>query len=278
MVKPSPFATARSSQPDEHPAAIHDGEVNEVRRRAKLALVAFALTILARTWDLGARAWSIDVVHRFQAGDVDVREAMQSSLERSDELVNVSMVLVNGALVLTAFVFVRWVRQLVRMTRALGAKDMQWSVSQATWGFFIPILSLFRPYQVLRDVQQRLEPEEIEPPAPHVARDAAVDYRNVAMVIPPMAKRVPDSLLGIWWGSFVVMSFLGRFANRAAASDLADVVTNYQAQIVVSVIAIASAALATRVIRGLTARLEERFRRIRHSTPESLARQQIMLG
>ena len=41
--------------------------------------------------------------------------------------------------------------------------------------------------------------------------------------------------------------------------------------------AIIAAVLAIRVVRSLTARLEERFRRIRHSTAESLAAQQIVI-
>lgn len=259
---------------DEHPAARYDREVNEVRGRAKLAIVALALTIAARFWDLGTFAWSINLVEQYRAGEANVGQ-----IESADSLLNIGVYLTNTVLLLTAIAFIRWVRQLVKMARALGAQDMRWRPSHATWGFFIPILSLFRPYQVLRDVQQRLEPEELEPPSPRAERDGG-DYRNVAMVVPPLAKRVPNSLLGLWWGSFVVMSALGRFANmdRMGTPSLDTVVALYETQIVVSVIAIGSAGLATRVVRSLTARLEERFRRIRHSTPESLARQQITLG
>jgi len=44
-----------------------------------------------------------------------------------------------------------------------------------------------------------------------------------------------------------------------------------------SVVAIVATVLPIRVVRSLTARLEERFRRIRHSTAESLAAQQIVI-
>jgi hypothetical protein len=45
-----------------------------------------------------------------------------------------------------------------------------------------------------------------------------------------------------------------------------------------NVLFILAALLAIRVVRELTARLEERFRRIRYSTPESLVAQGLSLG
>jgi hypothetical protein len=167
----------------------------------------------------------------------------------------------------------------VKLTRELGASDMKWKPGSAVWAFIVPIVSLVRPYQVLSAVQQRLEPEEIMPPVPRVDRDVETDYRNVAFVVPPLAKGLSSSMLGLWWASFVAMNIVGRIAQRLGpgANDAASVISAYEGAMFASVLAVVSGLLAIRVVRSLTARLEERFRRIRHSTPEALAEQQIIL-
>jgi hypothetical protein len=283
MMAPSPapalgYETMTPSA--EHPAAPYDRPVAELRTRATLALVALAATALARAWDFGARQWSISLLQSFALTEQGSQPASQAQLELADQLVNLGAFAINALLLGTAIVFLRWVHRLVMLTRALGAPDLRWTPSQAVWGFIIPFISLVRPYQVLRDVQQRLEPEEIAPPAPRLDRDLQADYRSSALVVPPRAKTLTSSMLGLWWGSFIAMSVVSRLANAfgKGASSTDAVVSAYHSDMLASALAVVAAALAMQVVRSLTSRLEERFRRIRHTTPESLAEQRVFIG
>jgi hypothetical protein len=74
------------------------------------------------------------------------------------------------------------------------------------------------------------------------------------------------------------MSVVSRIANAmtrssGAPSTVESLVTTYRISMFESVVAV----LAIRVVRSLTARLEERFRRLRNSTAESLAARQIVI-
>lgn len=261
----------------DHPAAHFERSIIELRRRATLAIVALGVTMAVRTWDVGARAWTIGLVRTM---DSDPGTITQAQLETADSLVDFGLFATVLMMVVTAIFFLRWIHRLVKLTRSLGAEDLRWKPSEAVWAFLIPFISLFRPYQVLRDVQQRLEPEEIEPPSVQLDRNVETDYRSVAFVVPPAPKPLPNSLLGLWWGSYVAVNVMGRVANSFGkhSSSIDSIMTSYELAIFTSALAVVVAVLAVGVIRSLTARLGERFRRIRHSTPESLTAQRIVLG
>ncbi len=224
---------------DEHPAAPYDRPVAQLGTRARLAVAALAATALVHVWDLGARQWSIGVLEEFAKAE---QPAPLGPLELADMLVNLGYFASYGLLVITAILFLRWIHGLVKLTRALGAQDLKWRPSQAVWGFIIPFISLVRPYQVLRDVQQRLDPEEIEPPAPRLDRDVETDYRSVAFVVPPPAKRLSASFLGLWWASFIGMNLIGHVTQRFAGAEEVDaVITMYHVAMLQSIVAIAAA-------------------------------------
>ena len=65
--------------------------------------------------------------------------------------------------------------------------------------------------------------------------------------------------------------------DRGTRRNLDTIVTQDTWSIVGAVIAVASAVLGVTIVRSITARLVERFRRIRHSTVESLEEQRIEL-
>jgi len=267
----------------DHPAQRYDGPVAELRKRARLAVGALAVTLLARGWDVGARQWSIALLQPLLTTGDAAHRATHSQLEFADRLVNFGGSVIGPAFLVTAILFLRWVHGLVKLTRQLGVDRLPWTPSQAVWGFIIPVISLIRPFQVLRDVQQGLDPNEITPPPPRIDRDVQTDYRSVALAIPPSASRLPSSFLGIWWASFMFGSVVSRITNAFSKIDessnrIESVVTSYHASMFSSAILVVAAGFAILVVRSLTARLEERFRRIRHSTRESLAAQRIVLG
>jgi hypothetical protein len=267
----------------DHPALLYDRPVAELRTRARLAVGVLAVTLLARGWDVGARQWSIGLLQTLLTSGDPVQRATQSQLELADRLVNLGAGVIGPAFLVTAILFLRWVHALVKLTRQLGVDGLAWTPSQAVWGFIIPVVSFIRPYKVLRDVQQGLDPDEIAPPPPRVDRDVQAGYRGVTFEVPPSPSRLPSSFLGAWWGSFMFGSVVARIASASSNVDksgnrIESLVTSYHVAMFSSAVLVVAAAFAILVVRSLTARLEERFRRIRHSTPESLSAQGIALG
>lgn len=265
-----------------HPAETYDRPVAELHRRAKLAVVALVATSLGHVGDAAVRQVGISAIRDYQAaaGDEVVQSFVEARVTSAETYADGSVVLGYALLLVTALSFLRWVRQLVLLTRVLGGRWLPWTPRQATWAFLLPVVSLFRPYQVLRDVQRELDPSEILPPEVRLDREGGGDYRSPALVLPPVAKALPSAFLGLWWGLFVSMNVLSRVvaSKMDDADSLPRLVSAYQAEVALDVLAIAAAFFAVRVVRSLTARLDERFRRIRHATAESLTRQGVVLG
>lgn len=155
-------------------------------------------------------------------------------------------------LVVTAVLFLRWLSLVVTLSRTTSTTPLRWTASEAVWGFFIPIISLYRPYQVLRDVHDQLAPDGVPEPAPRARLDGSGGYRSVPMEKAPPPRALPHASIGAWWGLFVAERLLGAFGTGA------------------QVLAIGAAALAVLVVRSVQARLEERYRRLRHASDEEL--------
>jgi hypothetical protein len=267
---------------EDHPAAHLQPFVVELRRRALLVVVAFGAVVLARVWDVATREWSLRLLRSLHGvaggedGTGDELARFATRLTPADQLVNAGGIAITVTFAATAVVFLRWVHRLVLVARALGA-DLAWDPSQAVWGFFVPFLSLIRPYQVLFSTHTALAPAKVAEPPPRVDRDAQTDYRSVAFLEHAPGRKLPRAWIGFWWIAFLLMSIGGQLATLDKATTPDEVTSAYQTSMVVSLIAIAAAAFGITVVRGLTARAEERFRRIRQSTPEALAEQGIDL-
>lgn len=156
-------------------------------------------------------------------------------------------------LVVTAVLFLRWLALVVTLSRATSTTPLRWTASAAVWSFFIPLVSLYRPYHVLRDVHNLLAPEGVPEPAPRPRLDGSGGYRNVPMEKAPPPRTLPHASIGAWWGLFVAERMLGGFGLGA------------------QVLAIGAALLAVLVVRSVEARLEERHRRLRYASDEELS-------
>jgi hypothetical protein len=95
-----------------------------------------------------------------------------------------------GWFILTAIVFLTWIHRANRNVRALGASGMQYTPGWAVGFYFVPLLNLWKPYLVMREIWQ-----------------ASVRAGNW--------QSVPSSpLLGWWWALYIVSAMLNRAATQ----------------------------------------------------------------
>jgi hypothetical protein len=183
----------------------------------------------------------------------------------------------------TGILFVHWLSIVVRLARELGG-GLRWKPRDAFWSFVIPFISLWEPYQVVRDVTRALAPERLPDPRPRLEVDASTrGYREGRLVVPPRRVEVPGNLVALWWTAYLAARVSGLLfgivlgAARTPGSGI-DFETQSWFQMAICAVDLSSAALAMLVVRGVAARLAERFRRIRYNPVEVLREAGIEWG
>lgn len=104
--------------------------------------------------------------------------------------------LFQSVLYLTSIItFLNWFRRAYGNLHRLGRR-LSHDESMAVWAFFIPIISLFRPYQIAKEIF-------------HETRRTAAELGS--QVVPSGG----SSILGIWWALFILTNWIGQFAFKA---------------------------------------------------------------
>jgi hypothetical protein len=256
-----------------HPAARYERDMRSVKTRARLAVGALGLTIGVHTLRAGVHLWRLRLIADLRSDHPPSPEA----ITLNDALVQGTDSALLPLLVLTGIVFLMWLHQAVRLTRSLGGARLEWSPSEAVTGFFIPFLSFVRPYQVVRDLHDQLAPEIIPEPVAKVHAGEG-GYRDVRIDVPPPAMKVPHASIGVWWTLFWIgrgLASLGSALVVGSAHGDDALRSQSVVRLVYDSVSIAAAVLAIVVVSAITARLVERFRRVRHIAPEDLVDQGI---
>lgn len=206
--------------------------------RAKWAIVALVLIALL---DAGAvwQDWDrYDLLDRIvNGGSYTIAEA-----DSSDNRETVIALLQLGALAIGAVFFIRWfLRAYGNLDQLGGAR--RYTHNWAAFGWFIPILNLWRPKQIANDIWRGSDPDR---PNERPLADAAI-----------------PAVLTVWWLFWLASNWASQAAARLAFTD--DTAKSLQdstvAYLVGDSLDIVAAVLAIVVVRRITAREELRAAR-----------------
>ena len=140
----------------------------------------------------------------------------------------------------TAIFFLAWIYRAYKNLKALGATDLKFSPGWAIGGFFIPILNIVRPFQIVAEIWK------------------ASGVKRTSSVGTGWSDEGTPAFIAAWWGSWLISGFLQSFgvlmvlgAGKADQLSVASRVT-----LVSDVISITCAALAITVVLKINARQE----------------------
>lgn len=167
---------------------------------------------------------------------LDVSDAEINANDFRETVVAVFFTLAQIALVVC---FLMWFRRFCGNVIRSGA-NTSFSETRAVWSFFIPIISLYRPYQIAKEAFDRLA-------------------YIIAFADPHYVSTVSAKLIRFWWVAFVLGSLLSNASARIAtsAATLESMSTATKVSIFSDIVLIAAAFLAVRLIRS--ASRDERF-------------------
>jgi len=151
----------------------------------------------------------------------------------------------------TIVVFLIWMRRSYWNILALGNRRLEYSPAWAVGCWFVPFVNLARPFSIIKEIWRKSDPETLE-------------LENA-----PLAQTVEQSsivapMFGLWWGLWIISNVASNFSTRFSlgANTLDEHIGTFWVDIVASVLTAFAALLAITVVRAVTARQEERHKRL----------------
>ncbi len=134
-----------------------------------------------------------------------------------------------GLLIVSVIAWLPWLWRAYRNLQLVGSRQTDVSPAWALGYWFIPIINLFKPYQIMKELWSRSA------------------QRNA----PGFNRNLPDpSLVGLWWGIWLANNVFSRYAERSseAAQTVPTLVAANRVLITSNLGAILAAALALMVV------------------------------
>ena len=140
---------------------------------------------------------------------------------------------------ITATCFLIWVHRAYKSLQDLGRPSDRFSPGWAVGYWFIPFINLVRPYQIMKELWLRS------------AERPAADRTETPM-FKTLEEKAP-SLIGWWWGVWLISGILGRvvMSEARSAKSLPELITMSWTLIGSDLFGIVSALLAISVVRGI---------------------------
>jgi len=152
-----------------------------------------------------------------------------------------------------AVAFIAWLHRARINARAFGCRRFRFSRIWAIVGFFVPILNLFRPYQVVSEVWRASDPRAVETP--------------MAWISMPVSRCVIA-----WWVTFLATVFLEILAAGLVSGSGfsgADLFAARSVGVLAGASSAASAVLAYLVISGIEGMQQSKWAIIRRAEVEA---------
>ena len=140
-----------------------------------------------------------------------------------------------GLGIASAVVFLMWTSAHTNRLIALGVTDMQYAPKWSVWGFIVPILNLFRPYQVMSELWK--ESELVPGPDD------------------PLAKRATPAIVVVWFAILVVDNIVGRLASQTGFETIDQILRAAWLTVLADALGAVTALVALRLVGEIDDRL-----------------------
>ena len=154
------------------------------RERAKQIIILFYAMVGFALLDLALNTWQFFLFRKFANNPSEIDFELASLSDTLDIIVAV----VDIAIAITAAIlFIRWFRRAYYNLHMAAPGEANYEEGWAAGAWFVPILNLFRPYQIMREIwegTQRAIPHRIP------------DY-------------TPSTTVGIWWTFYLIRGLCG---------------------------------------------------------------------
>lgn len=198
---------------------------NEQRARTAIILIWI---ILGLDITMGISSYfQLDLLNRIEMGldytdqEADINDLREAAIG----------ILYTITYIISVVTFIMWFRRAYfNLHQKLD--NVSFSEGWAAGAWFVPILNLFRPFQIMKELYVKTD---------KLLKDNVIDYD----------KKNDLNFVNIWWGFWVVLNFISSRETRMAfkAETIEEIITITKLSITTSIIGIPAALLAIKVIK-----------------------------
>ncbi|HMF15890.1 MAG TPA: DUF4328 domain-containing protein [Gemmataceae bacterium] len=206
--------------------------------RAKAAVILLLITLFVQGIGMLISLLFVGELNRLMQFGRNPAGANLRSAQTLDSLHSLCGIVEIAVGIAMAVVFLMWIYSAYANLQTLGTHRLQYSPGWAVGYFFIPILNLFRPIQVVQEIWRQSDPQN---------RDS-----NSAMA-------------GFWWACWLINGILGQISFRLALktdATLDEIRAALNIGIASGFFYIIAGILLILLIRGIMQRQVEKFERL----------------
>jgi len=199
------------------------------KERAKHAIVVFYIVFFGSLANLAFRIWQFITFQKWSSDPSTIDMDLAYQMDDLEIFVVVGSLLL---IILAAIFFILWFRRAYYNLHAVAPGQASFGEGWAAGAWFVPILNLFRPYQIMKEIwegSQRAMPHRF----PSIASSAIV---------------------GNWWALWIISRFAINIASSIPGDnpDIWDLKKGAIGLIIAQVITIVAVFMAIHMIRKMS--------------------------
>jgi hypothetical protein len=215
-----------------------DTKAHDRARWATWLLGLGALLTIAALWS----SWQQMQLVQDLARGANVSDATIEANDARQQLFAFAQI---GLGLVSAIVFLAWTATLTKRLIDLGVTDMRYAPKWSVLGFLIPILNLFRPYQVMSELWKA---SDVVPGADD-----------------PWAKKPTPMIVTLWFGLLLIDNVVGRLASGTTFDTMEQVLQSARLTVLSDALGVVTALVALRLVAAIDEHLRSSETRLAES-------------
>ncbi|MEZ4800162.1 MAG: DUF4328 domain-containing protein [Flavobacteriales bacterium] len=171
--------------------------------RSKYALIAFGIYAAITSIYLLSSYMQLNILEDFQNGVYVSNDEAELNDQRHAIITYLNII----GQIMTAIFFLMWFKKGYENINTVGIDSTNYSVWSSVWSWIVPILSLFRPVQIMTEISEKTQ-------------------STIQHFDPEYKLKSYKSLIGIWWATFIITHIMDRVFD-STSNNMNDTINGY---------------------------------------------------
>lgn len=163
--------------------------------RARIIIHVFYAICAMNVVSIISKSYQLYVIDQLQYGNM-ITDQQANAIDSIDRLIGIVQICLYAT---SAILFLNWFRRAYGNLHRLEV-PLRYSETMAVWSFFIPIISLYRPYRI--------------------AKEILIETRTkVSEFLQQLTSPIDITIIGVWWAFYLVKNTLGQIVTRTSLEN-----------------------------------------------------------